>query len=118
MHEWGHLRWGLFDEYPITGDITEHFYISPTTNNIQPTRCNINVVGELINEATQVACNIDPATSLPEANCRFIPDSARTQALASFMYRQELPSVGLHYFLLSIVIIIISFVTAIAGTVA
>ena len=38
VHEWGHYRWGLFDEYPdaITEpDIDETFFFSSITNKFQ-----------------------------------------------------------------------------------
>lgn len=93
VHEWGHLRWGLFDEYPIGEDITEHFYQSPTTNTIEPSRCNINVVGRMRHSETGADCKLDPATSLPESKCRFYANRAQTKALSSFMYYHFLPSV-------------------------
>ena len=43
VHEWGHLRWGLLDEYPYTYD--ERFYYSPSTNGIEDTRCTASLLG-------------------------------------------------------------------------
>ncbi|XP_067949142.1 calcium-activated chloride channel regulator 3A-1-like isoform X2 [Watersipora subatra] len=93
VHEWGHLRWGLFDEYPIGDQVTEHFYQSPTTNTIEPSRCNINVKGRMRHRVTGANCKIDPKTSLPESDCRYYPDRAATSAESSFMYYHYLPSV-------------------------
>ncbi|XP_038061542.1 calcium-activated chloride channel regulator 1-like [Patiria miniata] len=43
VHEWGHLRWGLFDEYPdAVGDPDNYqeFYFSPITNQFEGVRCS------------------------------------------------------------------------------
>ena len=99
VHEWGHLRWGLFDEYPIGGDITEHFYQSPSTNTIEASKCNINVLGRNRHRMTGDDCVIDPDTSLPEEDCRFYPNRAQTKALSSLMYYHFLPSVCINYYI-------------------
>jgi len=86
VHEWGHLRWGLFDEYPIGDEITEHFYQSPTTNKIEASRCNIQIQGRLRNRLTGALCVLDLATSLPEPDCRYYPDRRQPRASSSLMY--------------------------------
>ncbi|XP_038061541.1 calcium-activated chloride channel regulator 1-like isoform X2 [Patiria miniata] len=43
VHEWGHLRWGLFDEYPdAVGDPDNYqeFYFSPLTQQFEGVRCS------------------------------------------------------------------------------
>ena len=96
VHEWGHLRWGLFDEYPIGSDTTEHFYNSPSTNTLEASRCNIDVKGRLRHRRTGANCKIDAATSLPEADCRYYPNKDQTKATASLMYYHFLPTVCPH----------------------
>ncbi|XP_072168409.1 calcium-activated chloride channel regulator 1-like [Diadema setosum] len=42
-HEWGHLRWGLFNEYPDPIGDPDHFayfYQSPSDNKWKPTSCS------------------------------------------------------------------------------
>ena len=44
IHEFGHLRWGLKDEYPYENDASRdaryhHFYENPDTKEIEATRC-------------------------------------------------------------------------------
>ncbi|XP_022080398.1 calcium-activated chloride channel regulator 1-like [Acanthaster planci] len=43
VHEWGHFRWGLFDEYPdAVGDPDNYqeFYFSPITSQFEGVRCS------------------------------------------------------------------------------
>ncbi|XP_035692459.1 calcium-activated chloride channel regulator 4-like [Branchiostoma floridae] len=94
-HEWGHLRWGLFDEYgfddPLGGSYP-HFYVS-TSMGIQPVRCSAYTAGSYQNPVTQSRCQVDPATGLPEADCRFIPNPNGNRATGSYMFMQFLPQV-------------------------
>ncbi|XP_066266310.1 calcium-activated chloride channel regulator 4-like [Branchiostoma lanceolatum] len=94
-HEWGHLRWGLFDEYgfddPLGGSYP-HFYVS-TSMGVQPVRCSAYTAGRSENAVTGNRCQVDPATGLPEADCRFIPDFTRNRATGSYMFMQFLPQV-------------------------
>ncbi|XP_078695218.1 calcium-activated chloride channel regulator 4A-like [Branchiostoma floridae x Branchiostoma belcheri] len=94
-HEWGHLRWGLFDEYgfddPLGGSYP-HFYVS-TSRGIQPVRCSAYTAGLSQNPVTGARCQTDPVTGLPEADCRFIPDFNRNRATGSYMFMQFLPQV-------------------------
>eukprot|EP00058_Branchiostoma_floridae_P007703 XP_002593191.1 hypothetical protein BRAFLDRAFT_72730 [Branchiostoma floridae] len=94
-HEWGHLRWGLFDEYgfddPLGGSYP-HFYVS-TSMGIQPVRCSAYTAGSYQNPVTQSRCQVDPASGLPEADCRFIPNPNGNRATGSYMFMQFLPQV-------------------------
>mgnify|MGYP001795951420 FL=1 len=93
VHEWGHLRWGLFDEYPIGDNIRDHFYNSITTGELEPTRCSRGVRGMTRNRRTGEQCKLDPLTSMPEADCRFYENDDQTKALGSLMYSTSLTSV-------------------------
>lgn len=94
VHEWGHLRWGLFNEYPESKDIADHFYISPTTESIEATRCDISIRGSHRLEGTDIPCGLNLTTSLPEDKCRFYPSSDTSYGTGSMMYYNYLPSVS------------------------
>uniref|UniRef100_A0A4W4HNJ6 Chloride channel accessory 1 n=1 Tax=Electrophorus electricus TaxID=8005 RepID=A0A4W4HNJ6_ELEEL len=87
VHEWAHLRWGVYDEY----NNKKPFY---NDNGIQPTRCTSEVTGkwyELNNGFTQ-SCHISAETGLPTEECEFFPDKLQN-AKASIMYMQIIDSV-------------------------
>ena len=45
MHEWSHLRYGVFDEYPLASE--EQFYLND--NNVyEGIRCSKEIKGEFI----------------------------------------------------------------------
>ena len=69
-HEWGHLRWGLFDEYETDDDGVERFYAT-SRGDIEPTRCTDQVKGRPLNINTFGPCKRDPATGLYEEDCYF-----------------------------------------------
>ncbi|XP_035665433.1 calcium-activated chloride channel regulator 1-like [Branchiostoma floridae] len=97
VHEWGHLRWGLFDEYgfddPLGGSYP-HFYASTTSMPaIQPVRCSAYTAGSPMHAVTLNRCDLDRETGLPEANCRFVPDFRGNRATGSYMFMQFLPQV-------------------------
>ncbi|MCJ8739747.1 hypothetical protein PDJAM_G00050730, partial [Pangasius djambal] len=87
VHEWAHLRWGVFDEY----NEKEPFYLS--AGQIQPTRCTDKISGqwyEIINQRVQ-PCPTDEAGK-PKSSCEFLPDAVQNTN-ASIMYMQSLDSV-------------------------
>ncbi|XP_066267153.1 calcium-activated chloride channel regulator 4A-like [Branchiostoma lanceolatum] len=95
VHEWGHLRWGLFDEYAMDGPAGEaypHFYWS-VSDGVQATRCSAHLTGTHINMLTGRPCQVDPSTGLPEPACRFSPDRA-SPATGSYMFMQFLDKVA------------------------
>ena len=92
VHEWGHLRWGLFDEYPYTYD--ERFYFSPSTNGIEATRCTTSVTGRYINTSDGGTCGTNSSNGLYDVNCRFYPNSQQDQVLGSFMSYNYLDNVS------------------------
>ncbi|MCI4385521.1 hypothetical protein PGIGA_G00051480 [Pangasianodon gigas] len=87
VHEWAHLRWGVFDEY----NKKEPFYLS--AGQIQPTRCTEEISGqwyEIINQSLR-PCQTD-AAGKPTSSCEFLPDAVQNTN-ASIMYMQSLDSV-------------------------
>jgi hypothetical protein len=45
VHEWGHLRYGLKDEYPIPTDGYKRFYETDGGLNYEATRCSLDLTG-------------------------------------------------------------------------
>uniref|UniRef100_A0A8C7ARM1 Calcium-activated chloride channel regulator 1 n=1 Tax=Neovison vison TaxID=452646 RepID=A0A8C7ARM1_NEOVI len=94
VHEWAHLRWGIFDEY----NVDRPFYIS-RRNTIEATRCSthitgINVVFKECQGGSCITrpCRRDSQTGLYEAKCTFIPEKSQA-AKDSIMFMQSLNSV-------------------------
>ncbi|XP_071983458.1 calcium-activated chloride channel regulator 1-like [Engystomops pustulosus] len=93
VHEWAHLRWGVYDEYSL--DIP--YYISQS-GTVEATRCSAEIFGEYRIQKCQGTscivsnCIIDPTTNLYEKGCVFVPDQW-TPATTSLMYMQALPPV-------------------------
>ncbi|OCT85207.1 hypothetical protein XELAEV_18023371mg [Xenopus laevis] len=89
VHEWAHLRWGVYDEY----NYEKPFYIT-ADKNIEATRCSADITGTYVKQCQGKTCNCirDPQTGLYEDGCVFVPE--RNQAAkASIMYLQALPSI-------------------------
>ncbi|VTJ70361.1 Hypothetical predicted protein, partial [Marmota monax] len=93
VHEWAHLRWGVFDEY----NVDQPFYIS-RKNTIEATRCSTHITGMnvVFNECKGGSCitrqcRRDSKTGLYEAKCTFIPNKSQT-ARDSIMFMQNLNS--------------------------
>ncbi|XDB48564.1 hypothetical protein AB1E18_002149 [Capra hircus] len=94
VHEWAHLRWGIFDEN--NGD--QPFYIS-RRNTIEATRCSTHITGTNVvfkkcqgGSCITRPCRRDSQTGLYEAECTFIPEKSQT-AKESIMFMQSLHSV-------------------------
>ncbi|XP_076976495.1 calcium-activated chloride channel regulator 4 [Tamandua tetradactyla] len=93
VHEWAHLRWGVFDEY----NEDEPFYRS-NSRKIEATRCSTDIFG--INKVHKCQgnscftrdCKISPQTNLYEKDCQFFPDKFQTEK-ASIMFMQSIDSV-------------------------
>ncbi|XP_071959960.1 calcium-activated chloride channel regulator 1-like [Antedon mediterranea] len=90
VHEWGHLQWGLFDEYPT--EDTPNFY-KHSNNKIEATRCSLAVKGQYKRNGTDDECYLDPETGVYESGCVFSPDTKNQTATASYMYGQFIDSV-------------------------
>ncbi|KAL5005903.1 hypothetical protein ScPMuIL_017061 [Solemya velum] len=89
VHEWGHLRWGLFDEFPAPGDPAFYFH----DGRLEAVRCNKNVRGRIHRRDDRGRCRINPRTGKISADCVFSPDASETTARASMMYLNYLPTV-------------------------
>uniref|UniRef100_A0A8C5R9X9 VWFA domain-containing protein n=1 Tax=Leptobrachium leishanense TaxID=445787 RepID=A0A8C5R9X9_9ANUR len=90
VHEWAHLRWGVFDEY----NYEEPFYVS-VENQIKATRCSSEVSGMYVckeRSCTDGECMIDPQTGNLAEGCMFLVNSSQSSK-ASIMYMQALSSV-------------------------
>ncbi|XP_039272202.2 calcium-activated chloride channel regulator 1-like isoform X1 [Styela clava] len=88
VHEWGHYRWGVFDEYPVNDD--QAFYLAALTG-VEATRCPRAISGTY-----QGVCNItNPLTFLPYPTCSFEEDDLQPTGLkTSMMYKQFLDKVS------------------------
>ncbi|KAL5005622.1 hypothetical protein ScPMuIL_016780 [Solemya velum] len=89
VHEWGHLRWGLFDEFPAPGDPAFYFH----DGRLEAVRCNKNIRGRIHRRDDRGRCRINPRTGKISADCVFSPDASETTARASMMYLNYLPTV-------------------------
>ncbi|XP_072854001.2 calcium-activated chloride channel regulator 4 [Pogona vitticeps] len=90
VHEWAHLRWGVFDEYNNDAP----FYTTGT-NKAEATRCSAAITGQYRIQTTPGStrkCKIDHRSQLYEAGCQFIPDKVQTTPV-SIMYAQSIASV-------------------------
>ncbi|NXD06899.1 CLCA1 regulator, partial [Nothocercus nigrocapillus] len=94
VHEWAHLRWGVFDEYNNDAP----FYVSTNSGkaSVEATRCSTDVTGVPVfqecngNNCNERACRYDG--QLYEAGCTFVPDKQQN-IRTSIMYMQSLSSV-------------------------
>uniref|UniRef100_A0A8C2UXC5 Calcium-activated chloride channel regulator 2 n=1 Tax=Chinchilla lanigera TaxID=34839 RepID=A0A8C2UXC5_CHILA len=87
VHEWAHLRWGMFDEY----NNDQPFYLDGQ-NKIKTTRCSSDITGTFVCEkgpCPQENCII---SKLFKEGCMFLYDSTQN-ATASIMFMQSLSSV-------------------------
>ncbi|XP_070539518.1 calcium-activated chloride channel regulator 4-like [Ptychodera flava] len=89
VHEWGHLRYGVYDEYPRRS--RDPIYYTSSSGTVEATRCSLGIQGEWSPEC-QVQ-NGEPTTG-EDDGCRFL-DSRQTGGYsASIMYKQFLPYVS------------------------
>uniref|UniRef100_G1KPH6 VWFA domain-containing protein n=1 Tax=Anolis carolinensis TaxID=28377 RepID=G1KPH6_ANOCA len=91
VHEWAHLRWGVFDEYSNDAP----FY-STGANKSEATRCAAGITGQYrfqTGTAETRNCRIQRQTELYEPGCLFIPHIKQTSPV-SIMFMQSLPSVS------------------------
>ncbi|XP_078501997.1 calcium-activated chloride channel regulator 1-like [Lissotriton helveticus] len=89
VHEWAHLRWGVFDEY----NNDRPFYISG--NQVEATRCSSDFRGVFEchgDSCSSKACTYDTSSGLYKDGCTFIPDASQNTG-ASIMYMQALPTI-------------------------
>uniref|UniRef100_A0A8C4NI12 Chloride channel accessory 1 n=1 Tax=Eptatretus burgeri TaxID=7764 RepID=A0A8C4NI12_EPTBU len=81
VHEWGHYRWGLFDEYGVD----KKFYIS-SKGNLELIRCNLDIAWNM------KTCRKDNETGLPDHSCYYWYDNVQTSS-SSVMSQQYLTSI-------------------------
>jgi calcium-activated chloride channel regulator 4 len=90
VHEWAHLRYGVYDEYPV-GENAPHFYAA-AGGKVEGTRCSKSLPGSMYNSETGThTCNY--INGLPEPSCRFLDDENVPDKYGSLMYRQYLDHV-------------------------
>uniref|UniRef100_A0A8D0DVP0 Calcium-activated chloride channel N-terminal domain-containing protein n=1 Tax=Salvator merianae TaxID=96440 RepID=A0A8D0DVP0_SALMN len=92
VHEWAHLRWGVFDEYNMNAP----FYATGP-QKAEATRCSADISGQYIfplGTGKTRPCKFEHRTGLYEPGCQFIPDKVQSTS-ASIMYMQSLPSVSI-----------------------
>ncbi|XP_036612521.1 calcium-activated chloride channel regulator 1-like [Trichosurus vulpecula] len=92
VHEWAHLRWGVFEEY----NEAEPFYQSNGEN--VPVKCSKAITGTNREytcsggHCSVRSCRTDPKTGKLNKDCLFIPDKVQTEK-ASIMFMQSIDSV-------------------------
>ncbi|XP_026970042.1 calcium-activated chloride channel regulator 1 [Sagmatias obliquidens] len=92
VHEWAHLRWGVFNEY----DNDQKFYLF--NKRKKPVICPSTITGKNVLQKCQggscvtQSCKSDRVTGLYEKGCEFIPNEFQTEK-ASIMYSQSIRSV-------------------------
>uniref|UniRef100_A0A8C9QEQ0 VWFA domain-containing protein n=1 Tax=Spermophilus dauricus TaxID=99837 RepID=A0A8C9QEQ0_SPEDA len=93
VHEWAHLRWGVFDEYN-----EDQPYYSAKSKKIEATRCSTGITGKNRFYKCQGgscitrSCRTNSTTKLYEKDCQFFPDKVQTEK-ASIMFMQSIDSV-------------------------
>ncbi|XP_073499255.1 calcium-activated chloride channel regulator 1-like [Phyllobates terribilis] len=93
VHEWAHLRWGVFDEYST--DIP--YYISGELK-VEATRCSANLKGNnIMQECDEDVCSVRNCkvvdeTGLYEQGCLFLPEKVQN-VQQSIMYSAAIPSI-------------------------
>lgn len=95
VHEWAHLRWGVYDEY----NDEKPYYVSEY-GKVEATRCPADIFGYNIIQTGQCQeescptehCHFDPDTGLYEQGCTFLPDTSQFMR-ESIMYTQALTDI-------------------------
>ncbi|KAM9244361.1 calcium-activated chloride channel regulator 1-like [Dugong dugon] len=92
VHEWAHLRWGVFNEY----NNDQKFYLSEGKN--KAVKCSGAITGKNLVRKCQggscitKTCRPDRVTGQYEKECEFIPEKQQTEE-ASIMFAQSIDSV-------------------------
>ncbi|KAK1339849.1 LOW QUALITY PROTEIN: hypothetical protein QTO34_018407 [Cnephaeus nilssonii] len=87
VHEWAHLRWGVFDEY----NNEKPFYINGQ-NQIKVTRCSSDITGMFVCEKGPCPQENCITSKLFQEGCLFLYSSTQN-ATSSIMFMQSLSSV-------------------------
>ncbi|XP_006169767.1 calcium-activated chloride channel regulator 4 [Tupaia chinensis] len=94
VHEWAHLRWGVFDEYN-----DDQPYYSAKSKKIEATRCSTGISGMNRVYTCQGGsciyrtCRTNSTTKLYEKDCQFFPNKVQTEK-TSIMFMQSIDSVS------------------------
>ncbi|CAG2205203.1 unnamed protein product [Mytilus edulis] len=84
-HEWGHYRWGIFDEYPTVRENDQLVKFYQYDGKYEPVRCITNMEGDIYDLKNRGECSVDN-NGKPDHNCHFRPHSDhRATAKASIM---------------------------------
>ncbi|KAK3586513.1 hypothetical protein CHS0354_033532 [Potamilus streckersoni] len=84
VHEWGHLRWGLFDEYKMSprnaaSKFNPYFYLEMGTTQYEPIICTKNIKGKaLMNCDATKPCNLTNIGYALPPECRYCPVEDQT----------------------------------------
>ena len=89
VHEWGHLRWGLRDEYPVNG--TDRFYHSDGA--VSAVKCGKYMKGSHVDYVTRGECELNRTTGLPTHTCYFKPLHSDPGVKASLMFYHNVTEV-------------------------
>ncbi|XP_006501495.1 calcium-activated chloride channel regulator 2 isoform X1 [Mus musculus] len=87
VHEWAHLRWGVFDEY----NNDKPFYVNGR-NEIQVTRCSSDITGVFVCEKGLCPHEDCIISKIFREGCTFLYNSTQN-ATGSIMFMPSLPSV-------------------------
>ncbi|XP_078582531.1 calcium-activated chloride channel regulator 4A-like [Branchiostoma floridae x Branchiostoma japonicum] len=90
VHEWGHLRWGVFDEYPLPG--YPRFYRA-STGGVKPTQCSAKIPGYSRNDVNYLPCRMNYSSGIYEEDCYFYVDRQINEATGSYMCKPTLTEV-------------------------
>ncbi|KAK2180610.1 hypothetical protein NP493_436g02058 [Ridgeia piscesae] len=89
VHEWGHLRWGLRDEYPVDG--YPGFY-RDSDGEVTAVKCGKFMKGRHIDYRHGDICSLDRSTGLPPSTCYFKADTV-SGVEASIMFYHNVSGV-------------------------
>ncbi|KAK3586511.1 hypothetical protein CHS0354_033531 [Potamilus streckersoni] len=84
VHEWGHLRWGLFDEYKVSlrkanSNLNPYFYLDMDTTQYEPVVCTKNIKGKaLMNCDATKPCDLTNFGYALPPECRYCPVGDQT----------------------------------------
>ncbi|ELU04080.1 hypothetical protein CAPTEDRAFT_219561 [Capitella teleta] len=88
VHEWGHLRFGVFDEYPLSPN--QNFYV---TSAGRVEGCTVSTGSGSIYTSSTGAAGCSETGPLPWISCEFRDDEIQDTGYGSLMYRQFLPQI-------------------------
>ncbi|XP_040264681.1 calcium-activated chloride channel regulator 3A-1-like [Bufo bufo] len=94
LHEWAHLRWGVYDEYNLQ---TPFYFSSSGSKSLQATRCSSQITGISVNKTMTskgpAICTSNDITR-HNAECQFLPNTRQfPNVKSSIMYIQSLDSI-------------------------